>query len=253
MKTEDIIQTASFPIIVEPPLVNNKPSEKYQAVIHGITGNEIAIRQNTVKIISNTDVLKTVLNTCSSIGIKLTPNGYHSYLRPEYMQVCMMMERTILTGPETINSCFMLTNSYDGSKSLHLEAYGIRLMCNNGMIYTKHLISEFKRNHTKNLNPDEITQWIMNYLDENKKVIHWINEMRKSRNHSKKQEPVIELLGEKFIKDINQLLANNKIQQINNEYDLYNLATNFVSTNVKPHLRVQKLSKITELFTADMV
>jgi len=139
-------------IVGEDGTVYNIVSDKYKLVLH----------QEVV------DVVRKVLN---DFGI--TPLQEKVELSRNYavMLYTVMTDRKIILGDELWFG-FTVTNSYDGSLGIGFNVSGLRLVCENGLIFARQLFKTPKIRHLKSLlEPDyrrvaESIKIILDHLDE---------------------------------------------------------------------------------------
>jgi len=128
-------------------------------------------------------------------------------------------------------------NSYDESYALSVQAYGLRLVCKNGMVAPGYT-TRFKKVHTfKNINLEDLEKYIEladNAWKESEQVLQKANITKIDVDTTIVK--YLKYFPKKYID-----LIRGKVKTVDTVYNLWNAVTNVVTYNMAPRLRTNTL------------
>ena len=144
--------------------------------------NELAgITSSKYAIIQHRDVVESVANTLSNLGIKITGDFYDfgNTIKGQLSFVDDNNENLIGDDADGIRPGIKFTNSYDKSNSLRFEYFAMRLVCSNGMMLPKILQVETLIHVGQDKQSDEIAaiteKFVKNVIESNSVLQEYVN------------------------------------------------------------------------------
>jgi hypothetical protein len=220
------------------------PNKK--AIINNDTGNVISTVGQGYKTVSNEEIFSSFCKSIESSGVDATgcdinvdqtDTGARAMVTFTFPEVSMKVNAD---SSETVLQLCAL-NSFDGSTRYVAKAGGLRMKCLNGQILGS-IVSSYSSYHTKSLDVDSSAQSIINMVEDfNEARDYWGGMMQQlvSTDHAR------QVLAKFLYLDDYQDENNKRLQMCmdlwrqyssemgGNAYALYNVMTDYVTTNSK--------------------
>ena len=143
-------------VFFDNPLVGLDSTKEYKAIVRTDKNKLISIRQDSYKLIPNSEVIMPLLEQLHELDTRWHYDNSHSFVDSKRMRLQVTFpDLTLNDGRSYIALSLFLHNSYDGSEGVRMFWGAIRAICSNGMVFGK-VLSKFYSKHTKGINLNNI-------------------------------------------------------------------------------------------------
>lgn len=221
------------------------PSPNYKAIVRKDNGNLIAIQRDTYKLVPNSEVIKPLLEQLHQLDTSLYLDPSHSFVDDDRMRLQVTFPELLFhDGRSEIALSLFLHNSYDSSEGVRLFWGAIRAICKNGMVFGI-VLAKYYRKHTQNLEISNLRDQLESTYDKIPVIRDRIDQLQATRVTKDFRVEVIESLGKKIGKYIED---QEETRRLANQWALYNVITYFVSHLVKQKMRASYQRQVSNLF-----
>jgi hypothetical protein len=148
-----------IPPVMEGELFNSqgKPVENFKSIIN-TEGQEIAVQKKTYQLVQHKDVVTELLNDLNfQSKYKIVDAVIYKSGCVMMLEIVPLIEQSVEIVPgDVIQPSVRIFNSYDSTKALTVESFGMRLICKNGAVAPGG-VDRFHKTHThQNININQI-------------------------------------------------------------------------------------------------
>ncbi len=157
------------------------PIAKRKAIV-GENGSVYNIVSDKYKLVQHEDVVSVVKHVLNDFGVAPIYEKFELSRNYAVMFYTVLTDRKIVSNDELWFG-FTVTNSYDGSTGIGFNVSGMRLACENGLIFSRSLFKTPKIRHLKSLlepNYDKIADSIKVILENLDELVDLIEMSMKS-------------------------------------------------------------------------
>ena len=236
-----------FPIESQPVFTGNDKTRAthYKSIYRADTGSLLSIVGKDYKIMTNEELLDTLLGTIEKVGYKYYLDPSHSFVQDNRMRLQVTLpELTLQDDQSKIPLSLFVHNSYDYSEGVRIFWGAIRLICSNGMVFGK-VLQKFYSKHTKGLEIETIKMKFEKAYQTIPEINQRIKLLENEVPEKDIEKELIEQLGPKIAKEIN---LKEKISNGISAWVLYNFYTNYISHIIKIQTRAQYQQKLSKIF-----
>jgi len=231
----DINKIQDIPLAIEEPLVIHGKESGYKALVNDKTKDTISVVSDTYQLTQHKDVWEQAskYNDYKILSGKLYNNG-----RVLMIEINQKKEnKQELVPGDYMESRVRIFNSYDGSRALTVQAYGIRLVCSNGMVAPTQ-IANFRKVHAyQNIQVPDIGKAIqlgMGFWQGNADIFR--RAVKLTVNVEKTLKPLQTVLAKKYLK-----IVTENLQSKENLYAVWNELTRTVTHDMAPNINTDNL------------
>ena len=231
-------QTNFFP---DSKLVQTK---KYKAIVRSDSDKLISIMPYTYQTVPNREVIYPVLDFLDKFDNKWVIDDSHSFVQDGRMRLQITFPDLIVNdGKSDVALSLFLHNSYNGVEGVRGFWGGIRGICTNGIVFGK-LLGSFYHRHTSGIDLEKLKQQLESTSSKLPVIEERIRILQNIESNSEQLKTVEKKLG----KNAYKFVEENFYLTDQSQYILLNLLTNYVSHQVRRHLRARYQQQISKIF-----
>lgn len=213
----------------------------HEAIIRPDTDEIISIVKPSYKIVTNEELIKSLLEDIEQSDIQYKVEDSHSYVENNRMRLQLTFpEYTIQDSDSDLELSLYIHNSYDGSEGVRLLWGFIRWVCTNGMIAGKEINQSYHR-HTKNIDTIHIQSQLNSISDFMPKLKNRITKLENESIQDYQKEQIEKRLGKEIFEAVD---ANGTMSK----WQAYNVITYIISHSIAQHLRTKYLMQTAKIF-----
>jgi hypothetical protein len=181
------------------------------------------------KIFQHKDFVTTTISILNSLGISCKGEIFNLHNR---CNINIYLDKEIDINGDKITMGFRLINSYDKSTGIVCQNFGLRQVCNNGMVLSKFGESSISLNHNTTKN---IEQMIMKLIDKTAKQYKEFNQLiSESMLDSVEWQTALNILevmhfSKKKIKELSDIMMREYGERNLTRWEIYNSLTNLAT------------------------
>jgi len=234
-KESTIKSINEIPWVSEEPVIIHKRESGYKALVNDKTKDTISIVTDTYQPIQHQDVWKEAVKHKK---YKIKTGQLYNNGRIFMMEIVARKPAKIELLPnDFMEASVRIFNSYDGSKALTVQSYGLRLVCSNGMVAPT-TISHFKKVHAhQNIQVPEIGKAIelgMEVWTGNTDIFQKASKL--TVNVEETINPLQNIMAKKYLKIVSENLSPKE-----SLYDVWNELTRTVTHDMAPNVNTDNL------------
>lgn len=221
----------TIPPVMEGELFNSqgRPVENFKSIVN-TNGEEIAVQKKTYQLIQHKDVVSELLNDLNfQAKYKIVAATVYKSGCVMMLEVIPIIEQSVEIVPgDVIHPSVRIFNSYDSTKALTVESFGMRQICSNGAVAPGG-VDRFHKTHThQNISINQVMPAI------EKAMATWTVSaitLRKAYTKIVDVEDTLKLLKnfpEKYLKIVKADLRRNDTL-----YNVWNALTSCISKEMK--------------------
>lgn len=252
MKQKEILvsKQTDIPYAEEYPIIIRDNETDYKAIINPDTNNTFAIVSKDYQLVPHRDVYEQIMN---SDKFEIKRSAVYKKGRTLMIEIVPTETEKIELIPDTkdyVEPRARIFNSYDTTKALSVEGYGMRLVCSNGMI-APGFTSRYRKTHSfTNIDINDINRNIELALNT------WTTSAEQLQYANTKKVDVAYTLAlskfpKRYLKPANELLLGKQTETVYNIWNaLTNVVTHIVDDNVQTGTLVSYQKKANNVFKA---
>jgi hypothetical protein len=233
-KESTIDSIHNIPWVQTVPVIIHNKDTGYKAIVNQETQDTISIVSQAYQPIQHHDVYNTIasLKDYKVFGASIYRLGRMMMIE---LKESNPIQHELIPG-DYFENRIRIFNSYDGSKALSVQSYGIRLVCTNGMVAPTLVHSYHKVHAFQNIDLAEVEKHIelaAELWGESKELIQAANKTTIDVNEVLEK---FNFLPKKYTKIVRENLS-----QKETVYDTWNELTRTISHDMKPHVGTNNL------------
>lgn len=215
---------------------------KYKAITREDNGKLISIQNDTYQIVSNTEIIKPLMEQLHELDSKWIIDPSHSFVTDQKMRLQISFpELTFNDGRSDIALSLFVHNSYDSSEGVRMFWGAIRGICSNGMVFGK-VLAKYYHKHTKGIPLNNLKAQIEATYEQIPVISERIQILQNLNVTKSLSESVEKNLGRRVSKYVKEQ------KKPENVWILYNYLTWYISHMVDIRLRAAYQIKVSRMF-----
>jgi len=234
-KESSIKSIHEIPWAQEVPIIIHKKESGYKALVNDKTKETISVVTDTYQPVQHRDVWE---QANKYKNYKISNGRIFNRGRTLMIEISDVkpVKRELIPG-DYLESKVRIFNSYDGTRALTVQSYGLRLVCSNGMVAPT-LVSNYRKIHAyQNIDISEIGKAIqlgMEFWEGNKLLFQRAAKM--TVDVGKTLKPLTNVIAKKYMK-----IVEDNLQTKETLYDVWNELTRTITHDMQPNVNTDNL------------
>jgi hypothetical protein len=216
----------------------------YKAIVRADTNEPIAIVKNSYKLVSNEQLIQSLLYQLASLNAPFYINPTHSFVENSRMRLMVTFPNLkVRDSVSDIALSLFVENSYDMSSGVRVYFGAIRSICSNGMIFGDILAKVYNR-HTKNFSFESLQDKLDKAKGHFPEIQHRIRVLESLPVTKELVMSVSENISKRLAEKV---IAEEEIRKIS-QWELFNRLTNHISHEMDQPLRAKYQENVSKVF-----
>ena len=218
------------------------PYPEYKAIAREDNGKLISIQSDSCKVVTNSEVIKPLLEQLNTLDSKWIIDPSHSFVTDQRMRLQITFpDLTFSDGRSDIALSLFVHNSYDSSEGVRMFWGAIRGICSNGMVFGR-VLAKYYHKHTKGIPLNNLKAQIESTYKQIPVISERIQILQNLNVSKSLNESVEKYLGKRISKYVKEQ------KKAENAWILYNYLTYYISHEIDQRLRAAYQMRVSKMF-----